>query len=181
MSEHDRLRWEQRYQSLPPLRADETGLPPSFRPFADLMPCSGTALELACGRGAAAVWLAQHGLTVHAYDVSCAAVEAARALAASAGCLQRCHITVADLDDGLPPGDAVDVLLCNMFRAPAQYGAMVDRVARGGLLAVSVLSEVDAAPGRYRAPAGELTRAFADLDVIAAGEGDGQAWLLGRR
>ena len=98
MSEDDRLRWEQRYQSLPPLRADETGLPASFRPFADLMPCSGTALELACGRGTAAVWLAQHGLTVHAYDVSCAAVEAARALAASAGCLQRCHITVADLD-----------------------------------------------------------------------------------
>ncbi|MEH3139905.1 MAG: methyltransferase domain-containing protein [Mycobacterium kyogaense] len=181
MSEDDRLRWEERYQSLPPLRADDIGLPAPFRPFADLLPRSGTALELACGRGTAAVWLAQQGLTVHAYDVSPAAVEAARALAGSTGCQQRCRIAVADLDHGLPPGDTVDVLLCSMFRAPPLYGAMIDRVARGGLLAVSVLSEVDAAPGRYRAPAGELTRAFTGLDVIAAGEGDGQAWLLGRR
>ncbi|OOK73436.1 hypothetical protein BZL30_5131 [Mycobacterium kansasii] len=30
------------------------------------------------------------------------------------------------------------------------------------------------------APAGQLRAAFAGLDVIAAGEGQGQAWLLAR-
>lgn len=181
MSDDDRLRWDQRYQSLPPVHADDVGLPAAFRPFADLFPRSGTALDLACGRGTAAVWLAQRGLTVHAYDVSATAVQAARALADSRGCRTSCRVSMADLDDGLPSGDSVDVLLCSMFRASALYGAIIDRVVRGGILAVSVLSEVGAGPGRFRAPAGELIRAFAALDVIGAGEGDGQAWLLGRR
>ncbi len=181
MSDHDRLRWEQRYQSLPAVCADDIGLPAPLRPFADLIPGTGTALDLACGRGTAAVWLAQRGMTVYGYDVSATAAEAARVLAASTGCSANCHVRVADLDDGLPPGEPVDVLLCSMFRAPPLYGAMIDRVVRGGVLAISVLSEVGAAPGRFRAPAGELTRAFAALEVVAAGEGDGQAWLLGRR
>jgi hypothetical protein len=43
-----------------------------------------------------------------------------------------------------------------------------------------VLSEVGAAPGPFRAKPGELTAAFAELDPVAAGEGEGQAWLLAR-
>lgn len=180
MADDDRLRWEERYRSLPRVD-DDIGLPTLFRRFVDLVPRSGTALDLACGRGSAAVWLARRGLTVHAYDISPTAVDAARALADSNGVLTRCHVTVADLDDGLPPGGPVDVLLCSMFRAPGLYDAMVDRVVGGGLVAVSVLSEVGAAPGRHRAPSGELTRAFGALEVISAGEAEGRAWLLARR
>ncbi|MBX7455038.1 class I SAM-dependent methyltransferase [Mycolicibacterium sp. 3033] len=181
MSDDDRSRWEDRYRSLPPVRDDDVGPPTLLRPVVDLVPRFGTALDLACGRGAAAVWLALRGLTVHGCDISPSAVNAARALAESNGVGTSCHVTVADLDDGLPPGGTVDVLLCSMFRAPALYEAMADRVARGGLLAVSVLSEVGAAPGRYRAQAGELTRAFGALEVITAGEAEGRAWLLARR
>lgn len=181
MSDDDRLRWEERYRSLSPVRADDIGLPAPFRRHVEAVPRCGTALDLACGRGTAAVWLAKRGMAVHAYDVSPTAVDAARALARSNGVATRCHIAVADLDDGLPHGDEVDVLLCSMFRAPALYGAMIDRVVCGGLLAVSVLSEVGASPGRYRAPAGELTRAFGALEIVTAGEGGGRAWLLARR
>ncbi|MBV8789083.1 MAG: SAM-dependent methyltransferase, partial [Mycobacterium sp.] len=53
--------------------------------------------------------------------------------------------------------------------------------APGGLLAIVVLSEVGASPGPFRAVPGEMPAAFADLDVIDAGEGEGQAWLLARR
>ena len=59
--------------------------------------------------------------------------------------------------------------------------AITDRLVPGGLLAISVLSAVGAAPGPFRAEPGELRAAFADLTVIAAGEGDGEAWLLARR
>ena len=41
------------------------------------------------------------------------------------------------------------------------------------MLAIAVLSEVDAAPGPYRAVPGELAAVFANLDLIAAGEGQG--------
>jgi hypothetical protein len=44
-----------------------------------------------------------------------------------------------------------------------------------------VLSEVGAGPGTYRAPPGELIAAFAGLDLIDEGEGDGIAWLMARR
>jgi hypothetical protein len=43
-----------------------------------------------------------------------------------------------------------------------------------------VLSEVGAAPGPFRAVPGELPATFAELDQVAAGEGQGCAWLLAR-
>ncbi|BBY59301.1 hypothetical protein MSAR_24370 [Mycolicibacterium sarraceniae] len=72
------------------------------------------------------------------------------------------------------------MILCHRFRDPRLYQQIVDRLKPGGLLAISVLSEVGAQPGFFRAPAGELDVAFADLQALAAGEGDGQAWLLAR-
>ena len=58
---------------------------------------------------------------------------------------------------------------------------MTERLRPGGLLAICVLSEVGATPGRFRAAPGELRTAFSTLDEIAAGEADGQAWLIARR
>jgi tellurite methyltransferase len=40
-----------------------------------LLPKTGVALDLACGLGANAVRLAQHGLTVYAWDISAVAIE----------------------------------------------------------------------------------------------------------
>jgi hypothetical protein len=37
------------------------------------------------------------------------------------------------------------------------------------------LSEVGATPGRFRSARGDLPAAFAELDVVAAGEGEGEA------
>ncbi len=142
---------------------------------------SGTALDVACGRGGAAVWMARRGLQVWGVDVSEVAVAQARELAAHWQVAQRCRFSTADFDDGLPPGPAVEVIVCQRFRDPDLYGAIVDRLVPGGLLAISVLSEVGAEPGRYRAKPGELTAAFATLEAIASGEGEGIAWLLARK
>ena len=180
MSDDDRDRWDRRYRSLPPAEPDDGRLPTVFQPFAHLFPTDGTALDVACGRGTAAVWLARRGLTVRGYDISPVAVAQAGALAQRCGC-PGASFAVADLDDGLPPGDPVDVLLCANFRDRRLDEAMRHRVRAGGLLAVSALSEVGATPGRYRAAPGELQRAFSTLDVIASGEADGQAWVLARR
>lgn len=45
----------------------------------------GTALDLGCGEGADAIWLAQHGWTVTAVDVSAVALERAEAHAVDVG------------------------------------------------------------------------------------------------
>lgn len=181
MSDEDRVRWDRRHARREPVDEADVELPPMFRPYADVFPRAGNALDVACGRGASAVWLAERGMTVHGVDVSPVAVRAARELARRRGVTAHCCFDAMDLDDGLPAGGLVDVLLCSMFRDRRLDAAVVARLAPGGLLAVSALSEVGAAPGPFRAHAGELTEAFGGLDVIACAEADGQAWLLARR
>ncbi len=180
MAEADRQRWDERYATQAPPSVDAVGPPPFLAPHADVLPAAGRALDLACGPGLAAAWLAMRGLRVEGFDVSPVAVARARELARRAGVSDRCRFEVVDFDDGLPAGPSVDVILCHRFRDRRLDHAIIERLAPGGLLAMAVLSEVGAAPGPFRAVAGELPAAFAELDVVAAGEGRGEAWLLAR-
>jgi SAM-dependent methyltransferase len=180
VSSEDRRRWDERYAGAAPESAAAAGPPAVFAAHADEFPSAGTALELACGRGAGAVWLARRGLAVLGVDVSPVAITAARELAGRNGVGDRCRFDVVDLDDGLPPGPAADAIVCHRFRDRGLYPQISERLAPGGLLAIAVLSEVGAGAGPFRAAAGELTGAFADLDVIAGGEDAGLAWLLAR-
>jgi SAM-dependent methyltransferase len=180
MADGDRRHWDERYTShgSPALSAVEP--PGVLAPHADAFPTSGRALDLACGQGLGAVWLARRGLDVWGFDISPVAIGQARDLARRAGVGDRCRFDVADLDDGLPPGPPADVILCHRFRDRRLDRAIIERLAPRGLLAIAVLSEVGAAPGPFRAAPGELSAAFADLDEIVTGEGDGRAWLLAR-
>src|SRR5215472_3136002 len=180
MAEADRRRWDERYaaQEPPPVSAMEP--PEILARHAEEFPTAGRALDLACGQGLGAVWLARRGLEVWGLDISPVAVGQARDLARRSGVGDRCRFDVADLDDGLPAGSPVDVILCHKFRDRRLDRAIVERLAPGGLLAIAALSEVGAAAGPFRAAPGELPAAFAQLDLVAAGEGDGYAWLLAR-
>ena len=142
------------------------------------MPTSGRALDVACGRGAVALWLARNGLVVDAVDVSAVAIDAAARTIADVPVRWWRH----DLDTGLPPGcvGPYDVIVCQRFRDPALYPALAAALAPEGLLAITVLSEVDEGPGPWRAPPGELLRAFGHLDVLAHAEANGEASLVGR-
>ncbi len=126
------------------------------------------------------MWLARRGLDVWGFDVSAVAIGHAREVARLTGVSDRCRFDVFDLDDGLPGGPPVDLVLCHKFRDRRLDQAIVGRLAPGGLLAIVALSEVGAAPGPFRAAPGELPGAFAQLEHIAVGEADGHAWLLAR-
>ena len=180
MTEADRRRWNERYAGLEPASVDAIQPPGFLLPHLDVIPTTGRALELACGRGLGTIWLARRGLDAWGLDVSAVAIGQARELAAHSGTGNSCRFDVVDLDDGLPAGPPVDVILCHKFRDRRLDRAIIDRLARGGILAITALSEVDAAPGPFRATPGELPAAFADLELLAAGEGGGQAWLLAR-
>ncbi len=93
----------------------------------------------------------------------------------------RCRFVVADLDEGLPAGPRANVICCLAFRDERLDAAITARLAPGGLLAATALSEVGGRRGRFRTAAGELDRAFGHLHVLASGESDGRAWLLARR
>jgi len=117
-------------------------------------------------------------------DVSPVAVELAGELAARHGVANRCRFEQIDLDDGLPEGSPVDVIMMHLFWDPRLAGPLVDRLAHGGLLAVATLSEVDSEPGRFRLPRNALADVFegvAELDTVASGESGGRAWHLATR
>lgn len=83
MSEN--IRWDERYRA-----GDmpwDTGKPSAelVRVVAEERIAPGSALELGCGTGTNAVWLAQQGFTVTAVDISPLALDKARQRAAAAG------------------------------------------------------------------------------------------------
>jgi hypothetical protein len=110
-------------------------------------------------------------------------------LAATAALAERHGVRVGvrcwphDLDAGLPAGCAgpYDVVICQRFRDPALYSPMIGRLGPGGLLVLTVLSEVGEAPGPWRATPGELRSAFDGLEVLAEREGDGEAGVVVRK
>jgi SAM-dependent methyltransferase len=109
------------------LVAEAAGLPP------------GRALDLACGSGRNAVWLAQRGWSVVAADFSDVALEQARALAAE----RRVEVewVQADLREWEPPLHAFDLVVVLYLQLPAeQLGPIMQHaagaVADGGTLLV---------------------------------------------
>lgn len=183
MSRSDRLHWDPRHTIAGVPDPEELAPPAVFAHVERLFPTQGNALDLACGRGRHAVWLAGRGMTYRGVDVSPVAIELARGLVEAHGLAERCQFEVFDLDGGLPPGDPVDLLFCHLFRkSPSLDEPMIDRVASGGLIAVASLSVVgSSAPGRFHAARGELRESFGHLDVLDEGEGNGMAWIFARK
>lgn len=181
MSDDDRTRWDAKYADRDLPSPDALGPAAVFTAFRHEFPTAGHAVDVACGQGTAAVWLARRGLQVRGFDVSPIAIEQARALAAGSGVGDRCRFEVVDLDGGLPDGPPADVIYCARFRDRRLDAPMLERLTPGGLLAVTALSQVGSVAGRFHTAPGELREAFAGLEVIAAGEGQGLAWLLARR
>jgi SAM-dependent methyltransferase len=207
MSDADRLRWDARHAAV----GLGTPMPPDgLRGRLGWLPPGGRALDLACGRGSVAVWLARRGFAVDALDVSGAALASGRDLERrTRDPATRPHdpasreLTVresgsdgprvgesrgagevrwveADLDAGLPVPGPYDLVVCQRFREPALYPALAEALAPGGLLVLTVLSEVGDEPGRFRARAGELATAFPTLEHLAHDERDGEATLVAR-
>ncbi|MDA3039577.1 MAG: class I SAM-dependent methyltransferase [Actinomycetota bacterium] len=179
MSATAREHWDRRYADGRREPLGSLGPPPVFGAYADVFPTSGSAFEVACGRGRASAWLASRGMRVWGVDISPVAVELAGEYARSRGLADRCRFTVHDLDDGLPAGEPVDLVLCHLFRDADIYTATVGRLKPGGLLAVACLSEVGNGPGEFRAKPGELTDAFNSINALYSGERDGYAWFIG--
>jgi len=184
MADDDAERWDARYGDRPV--ADPA--PPDALIGTEYESSLGSmrrGLDIACGAGAQSVWMAQLGLTVTAIDVSPVAVRLTTEAAARHGVADTVEARVVDLDGGLPTDLAsFDIIVCQRFRDPDLYDAIVDGLARGGLAVVTVLSRTGAAdPGPFHAPSGELADAFEriDLELLVHDEGDGQESVVVRR
>jgi tellurite methyltransferase len=139
----------------------------------------GRALDLACGSGRHALWLARHGWSVTAVDGSPAAITI---LKNRIGNLQMETLT-ADLEkhEYSIAGEAWDLVLMSLYLQrdlfePAKLG-----VKPGGvLIAITLLEEADN-PARHRLAAGELRGYFAGWEILRYAEESGFAKIAARR
>ncbi|SDQ21293.1 bifunctional 2-polyprenyl-6-hydroxyphenol methylase/3-demethylubiquinol 3-O-methyltransferase UbiG [Quadrisphaera sp. DSM 44207] len=101
----------------------------------------GTALDLGCGEGGDALWLAGRGWRVTAVDVSATALERLAASAAAAGLAERLEIGRHDLTASFPDGAFDLVCACYLHSpVPMDRDRVLHRaaqaVAPGGVLIV---------------------------------------------
>ena len=121
--------WDERYSSRDQLFS---GAPNGVlvTEVADLP--AGQALDVGCGEGADALWLARRGWQVTAVDISQVALR--RAAAAGTDVAGRVAWTRADLTATRPPASAFDLVSVQYFPLPHQP----DHAALRGLLAAVV-------------------------------------------
>lgn len=101
----------------------------------------GTALDLGCGEGGDAVWLATRGWRVTATDISATALDRARIAAESAGVSDLIDWQRHDFAESFPSG-AFDLVSAQFLHTPIDFPrervlqAASGAVARGGLLLI---------------------------------------------
>lgn len=132
-------KWDARYAggdlapataASPLLRIAVAGAPP------------GRALDLACGAGRHAVWLAERGWRVDAVDGSAAGIELLLARAERAGCRSRITPHVADLESDPPafeiPEGAYDLIVDCFFLHRPLFARVRGGVRPGGRFAAAL-------------------------------------------
>ncbi|MEQ8484162.1 MAG: methyltransferase domain-containing protein [Pseudomonadales bacterium] len=195
MTDTDRDKWNDRYRDgaylgrdhaaelvaehAPDIAATQRAAAPSGSALA--------ALDLACGAGRNARYLAGLGYRVDAVDIAAEALSRAAATPAEAPIRWIEH----DLDLGLPRGlGDYDLILIIRYLDLSLVAAVAERLRPGGYLLCEAHLVSDAAVigprnPEFRARPGELRRAAAALDVAEYWEGvrsdpDGRAAALAR-
>ncbi|MBN2304029.1 MAG: class I SAM-dependent methyltransferase [Anaerolineae bacterium] len=137
MSQADRERWEARYADPgTDLHKGPSGLLKRHAPPA----APGIrALELACGLGHNALWLAERGYIVDALDISYRALQMARTAMQQRG-LAGVNFIVADLDCFPLPHYAYDLVYVFRFLDRRLFPAIRARVRPGGMVIYQTLN-----------------------------------------
>jgi SAM-dependent methyltransferase len=132
----------------------------------------GKALDLACGTGRNALWLAEHGWNVTAVDGALAAIDILRSRASERAVTVDARVADLEKTEYRIEDSSWDLIaMCyylqrNLFE-PAKQG-----VAPGGiLLAIVHITEPGEEPTAHRLRPGELERYFQGWEILHRHEG----------
>lgn len=173
MSQAERDKWNARYKA--GAYADREH---PTRLLVDWLPrvSKGHALDVACGAGRNAIYLAQNGFAVDAVDISSVALERASRRAQTLGV--SINWIEADLDcaERAIPGHFYELIVLVRYVDPKLYEILPAHLAPGGtLISEQHLRTSEDVIGpkspEFRLPAGELRAAMASLDLIHYFEG----------
>ena len=169
-------------------RAEERAAAPSrlLVEHRHLLP-AGRALDVACGDGRNALWLARQGFAVDAVDVAFAGLARLAAAARREGLVVR--PIQANLEEFPLPSDRYAVVVNCRYLQRTLFPALRGAVQPGGVIVFETFLREQARIGHPRNPAfllapGELRAEFATFSVLVDAEGcvetDGTASYLAR-
>lgn len=133
-----------------------------------LLPTAGKALDLACGLGASALFLAKHGLAVSAWDISTFAIKSLQACADEQGLAM--HAKVCDIDANSFQGLHFDVIVVQHYLDRKLIPALLAALNPGGLVFYQTFTQEKACAqgpknSAYLLAPGELLRLFSSLQL----------------
>lgn len=178
MSLADRERWNLKYS-----KGYRTSLHKTLLDFYHLAPL-GRALELACGTGENAIFLAQKGFQVDAVDISDVAIDVARNKARELNL--NINFIVADLDEYPLKEEYYHLVVVFYYLNRTLAAPIVRSLKRGGVLIYETYNRNhlhirgDFNPD-YLLEEGELLRLFKDLQVIHYREEFNVSTFVGRK
>ena len=164
--------WDERYRS-GERRAEDLDARPTPRlveSTENLTP--GSALDLACGSGRNALWLAEHGWNVTAVDGSPVAIEILRNRASDRGVTL--NAKVADLEKSeyrIEPASWNLIAICYYLQRDLFELAKPGVVPGGILISIVHITEPGEEPTAHRLRSGELERYFRGWEILHYREG----------
>jgi 2-polyprenyl-3-methyl-5-hydroxy-6-metoxy-1,4-benzoquinol methylase len=160
--------WDERYRS-----EDESASEPTpllRETAAELHP--GRALDLACGSGRNALWLAEQGWSVTAVDGATAAIEILRARPSRRAVNVDAQVADLEKHEYTIERSAWDLIaICYYLQRDLFEPAKAGVVSGGVLLAIVHITEPGEEPTYKRLRPGELKGYFEDWDILHYYEG----------
>ena len=166
MANPETAKWDAHYQSG---KHDQKQAVRVLRDYAHLLPTSGDALDLACGTGANALYLANKGMRVSAWDIS------AQALAILEGRCNRDSLQIEmqqrDVVQSPPLKNSFDVIVVSYFLDRGLIPDIINALRPGGLLFYQTFTRAkveDYGPRNpdYRLAQNELLDLCHDLQLL---------------
>ena len=166
MNTQTKHKWDKNYQSC----TNEFPLPAKvLLDNQHLLPKEGSALDLACGRGANAICLAENSLTTSAWDISSVALEHVSNKAKE----KNLHINteVRDICQKPPAPDSFDIIVVSNFLERAIINDIKNSIKPNGLIfyqtfILDKINETGPSNPDYLLKENELLNLFKDWQII---------------
>ncbi len=147
------------------------------------LPNTGKALDLAAGLGANALFLAEKGLEVHAWDISAVAIERLNTVAQQQGLTV--HTQTRDCVASPPEAESFDLIIVSRFLERTLCPAISAALKPGGLLfyqTYTLAKKGHEGPNNphFLLAKEELLVLFNELEVLSYAEQD-EALFVGRK
>lgn len=167
----DAKRWNQKYRAK--LDARPAPCDPLLRQHRALLEGRGDALDVACGKGQNARYLAECGNRVVAMDISIVALRACRRRLKGSGL--PVSLLAMDLDFFRPRGASFDLIVVIRYLNRPLIPRLKEALRPGGVMVYATfnanyLREKPSFNPRFVVELGELSAAFADLQTCSSND-----------